>query len=245
MTLPLAADVSGNIKNPGELGNDIDGDCTVAAYLHLLMCLARVRSGPLKTWAYKLGFKVPGQKFAIAIYAKYLATLNEKPGPASAVYVDAWLKYLQGQGEVLGYAQIPPTSVPCATQAEFDAAYGDGSAFEAVVRAAMINFGGVLIAGNLSVNAMDIFMNPQLHAGDVWSYSAAPHDQPSPDFGHAMALVKFNPKTDTVVTWGKYQAMTTEFRAKCLLTAFVFVHKSDPNAAEKLTLLNTLWTPSN
>ena len=70
--------------------------------------------------------------------------------------------------------------------------------------------------------------------------NAAAGDQPNPGMGHMIALEKYNYSTDTAITWGQFQKMTTEYRDKCFTYGFVFVFKTDPKAKAKLAILATM-----
>ena len=216
MTLPLNADVSGGITKSRVLGNAIAGDCTVAAFYHIVMCLARVRAGFFKRWMYRLGFVIPDTQFALAEYDGYLYSIGQKPSSDPGVDPAGWLAWQQGQGNVLGWKQLPNMT-------------------EDSLRQAMIDFGGVMLGGSLSNNSYHHW-GPKI----LWRYSLAVADQPNPSLGHMIAFVKYGPSFDTAITWGQFQRMTLEYRLKCFTYAFVFVFKTDPNATAKLAILATL-----
>jgi len=204
------------IRRWGGLGNLIDGDCTVAAYYHVIMALNVLNGSSFKKIIYRLGFRVPGTKFALKEYTAYLATLGQKPGPESGVAVDGFLNWQKAQGNVLGWAYVVPAGATLT---------------ESALRAALDNFGGVILAGDLTSTAYNQMANPWvLNAGDV----------PNPNLGHAVAFLDYNDTVDRIVTWGKWHAMTIAFRELCFDSAFVFVNKNDPNAQAKLKVLATM-----
>lgn len=223
------ANVSGGIRRWGGLGNFVDGDCTVAAYYHILMAKNMVRANPLAKMAYRLGFRVPGPKFAIDEYTAYLATLNEKPGPEQGVAVDGWLDWQKSQGNVTAWAQVTPTTPSDPT----------GTNFEARVRDAMVNCGGAILAGQLNKNAYDNWGR-----GTVWDYK--PNDPAyAPDYnlGHAIAMLACQPTRDYAVTWGEWQTMTVAFRETIMNGVFVYLHKDDeqlPDYAQRLSKMDVL-----
>ena len=207
------------IRNWGSLGNIVDGDCTVAAYYHIIMALAVLNGSSFKRILYRIGFRVPGTPFALKEYAAYLATLGQKPGPDTGVDPAGWLAWQQAQGNVLGWKQLP---MPLT---------------EASLRAALDKFGGVMLGGELSQNA-DANAGPWLNW--AWTYSTNKFDQPDPSLGHEVAYLDYTRNMDRAVTWGRWQYMTITFRIKCFTYGHVFVHKSDPDAARKLALLEAL-----
>lgn len=208
------------IKNWFGLGNFLFGDCTVAAYYHCLMALNVLPTSTFKRILYRLGFKVPGEKFAIAKYTEYLATQGQKPGPDVGVAPDSWLAWQQSQGIVLGWKRVQDAQ---------------GNLSETSLRSALDKFGCVMLVGQLSINAYHN-SGPRF----VWKYGPEPQYQPDPNLGHAVAYLDYTPMIDYVVTWGHWQPMTITCREKCWTNAYVFVHKDDPNAAAKLTMLATL-----
>ena len=221
------ANVSGGIKAWKMLGNNIDGDCVVAAYYHILMAKNMVRANPLVKMAYRLGFRAPGPKFAIEEYTAYLATLNEKPGPEQGVAVEGWLAWQEAQGKVTAWAQVRNPETPD---------------FEDRVRQAMVDFGGVILAGGLSRNAYNDW-----GPGTCWEYDPnVPGDQSDPTLGHAIAMLACQPTKDYAVTWGYWQTMTVAFRQANMTGAFVYLHADDeklPDYADRLAKMNALKAP--
>ena len=218
-----SANVSGGIRRWGGLGNFIDGDCTVAAYYHIVMAKNVVRANPLAKLAYRIGFKIPGTKFAIARYSQYLATLNEKPSPGQGVAADGWLNWQQAQGEVTEWA-ILNSSTPD---------------YEGRLRQAMVDFGGVILIGMISQESYNDWGR-----GNIWKYNpSVVLEQPDPNLGHAIAMLACHPTMDYAVTWGTWQAMTVEFRQACMKGALVFLHKDDeklPDYAQRLAALQLI-----
>lgn len=209
------------IRRWGTLGNFVDGDCTVAAYYHCVMALNVLNGSTFKRILYRLGFKVPGDKFALAKYTEYLATLNEKPSAETGVAPDGWLNWIKAQGQIFDWLQLPVQQGPLL--------------LETTLRSALDNFGAVMLVGQLSLNNYNNY-GPRF----VWKYGPEPQYQPDPSLGHAMAYLDYTQNTDLAVTWGQWQPMTITCREKCWNYAYVFVHKDDPNAQEKLTLLNSM-----
>jgi len=200
------------IRNWGGMGNLVDGDCTVAAYYHVLMALNVLNGSSFKKILYRLGFRVPGTKFALKEYTAYLATLGQKPGK-TGVAPDGWLNWQKEQGNVLGwkYVEVPGQALS-----------------EQSLRTALDNFGGAILVGCLTSAAYNQMANPWVvNKGDV----------PNPNLGHAVAFLDYTDTDDRCVTWGKWHGMTIDFRELCFNGAFVFAHKNDPNAQEKLQLL--------
>ena len=218
-----AVNVSGGIRYWGILGNDVDGDCTVAAYYHIVMAKNVVRLSPLTRFAYRIGFKVPGTKFALAKYTEYLATLNEKPSPETGVALDGWLNWMMGQGQVIDWVQLNPTLPD----------------YEGRIREAMVQCGGVMLVGQLSKES---YYN--WGPGTTWKYSpTVPAEQPDPTLGHAIAMLAYKGDNDYAVTWATWQAMTSAYREACMTSAFVFLHKDDqklPDFSQRLTYLQSL-----
>ena len=205
------------IRNWGTLGNLVEGDCTAAAYYHVIMALEVINGSTFKRVLYRLGYRVPHSPFVVKEYTAYLATLGQKPSATTGVDPAGWLQWQQDQGNVLAWKQLPTPLT------------------EAVLRQALDYFGGVMLGGELSQNAMGS-VGPWLNF--AWRYSTNSFDQPDPNLGHEVAYLDYTKNMDRCVTWGQWQYMTITFREKCFTYGHVFVHKSDPNAQAKLRILS-------
>ena len=222
MTTPPSADVTGGIPNRSlkTYDNLNYGDCVVAAYFHIEMFKNIAKGSSFKKLLWKLGFHCPTNADAFNQYSAYLATQGQKPGPDVGVNVSSFLDWEKSQGNVVAWSQIDTWS-PGA---------------EERLHQAMIDFRGVLLAGELTLNA--------INTEKMWTTGTSPNDQPNPNFGHAVALDHYTPKFDEVVTWGYRQKMTPEFRDLVFKGAFVFLltsEKADPDFAKNLAEMKS-WT---
>ncbi len=202
MTLPASANVTGGIRNFGELGNDVDGDCVCAATEHIRMCKAVTNASRLKKVLYQLGFKPPSGKYTLELYAEWLLTQNEKPGPEVGVQPVLWLQWLEAQGLIDAYGVLP-LDLP-------------------TIKQAMVDYRGVIQCIYLTNNAYND-ITPKL----PWNVGPGKYDQPNYALAHAVALVEYNPTVETVVTWGALKAMTNAFESACTYGALVFVDEED------------------
>jgi hypothetical protein len=181
---PPQGDVSSAITDWGMLGNDTHLDCGAAAFQHGRM--AKSSRNVLND----NGTELPADSqaatdYTLASYYAYGRSIGE-PGsePDHGVDNATWLKFLFAQGMIEGYAEL-------------DAINPDE------VHMAMLNFNGVLIGCNLTVDAEREFAN---HV----PWTITPAEQPDPKGGHDVYLVKYDTQTgtETVVTWGADQDCT-------------------------------------
>ena len=224
MSTPPSADVTGGIPNRSlkMYGNAIYGDCVVAAYYHIEMFKNIARGSSFKKLLWKLGFHCPTNQDAVAEYTAYLVTQGQTPGPDVGVNVDSFLNWQVTQGNVVAWSQVDTWS-PGA---------------EDRIHQAMIDFRGVILAGDLTPNAYANY-----GPGTMWSTGRTPGDVPSPNLGHAVALDHYTPQYDEVVTWGYRQRMTPEF-LQLFNGAFVFLlesERSNPDFATRLAEMKS-WT---
>lgn len=198
---PASFDVSHGIKNWGWLGNDVEGDCTVAAFYHIVMAKNSVYAPLLKRWAYRLGFRVPGEKFALARFHEYnLETGN----PAkTGVEEQGWLDWQLKKGYIKEWKQIKPITPDDPT----------GANFEDRIRQAAVEYGGAMIVGPLTKQAYNNY-----GAGHPWN-----DDGPGiPTLTHSVALLRGGAHNEGVITWNSWQTMSLEFRAAHFTGVFVF-----------------------
>lgn len=220
----LASNVTGGIRRWGDLGNFVEGDCTVAAYYHVVMAKNRQRSR--RGWLYRLGFSVPGTPYALEEYAAYLATIGESPSPSTGVGEEGWLDWQKSNGLVVEWAQVKPVLS------------SDPRDFETRIREAMVDYGGAMMAGYLTQRAVAA-SGPRV----VWTTGPDAIDTPNPSFSHSVALLATTAERDYCVTWGKWQPMTLDFRAACFPGVFVFLHCSEtdlPGFGTRLANLRAL-----
>jgi hypothetical protein len=84
----------------------------------------------------------------------------------------------------------------------------------------MLNFSGVCVAVELTDDAEQLF---NLH--EPWT--TAQGESPDPQEGHDILLVKYDPTSDTFVTWGGLQGATIPWDSGCITNVYVFVSKED------------------
>lgn len=89
------------------------------------------------------------------------------------------------------------------------------------IHQAMIDFKGVLITVDLPPDA-----EQQFNAGQPWSIAGG--ENPNPNAGHAILLVRYDPTADYFWTWGALQPATVAWDAGCITGAFVIFDADDP-----------------
>lgn len=205
---PDSADVSGGLTSWGMLGNDTYGDCGSAGFYHGLMAKALMANNTATDYlqaAWEPGFTVPTDSIVEATYFAYGRAQGE-PGeqPDEGVDNATWFAFLKQLGIVELAAQIDPHN-----RAEF--------------KQAMIDFKGVEIGVALTDDAEQAF-----ETGQPWDVS--PSSQPNPQEGHDILVVKYDPQSLTVVTWGGLQECTIAWEDAEIdqyMDAWVFFTKED------------------
>lgn len=193
---PPTYDLRRGIRKWGMLGNGDDGDCVIAAFFHILMVRAVAAASSWKKLLYRVGFTPPTAKQAIALYAEYLATLGEKPGPTTGVVATGFLNWAQSKGLIAQWSELTVTD-------------------EATLHTAMIAETGIMLTMNLTNYAYR-------HFDDPVAWSIRPGDTPNPSLAHAVALVAYGPENDAYVSWGRVKSATRQFTQDCLVSAFTF-----------------------
>lgn len=120
--------------------------------------------------------------YTAQLYFAYGVAMGEGPQADQGVDNLTWLKWMFDNGHILGFARLDATNA-------------------AEIRMAMLNFGGVLIGCSLADTAEQEFNN-----GQPWTISA--QEQPDPQEGHDILLVKYDAAGETLVTWGALQRAT-------------------------------------
>lgn len=202
VVLPSSANVTGGIRNFGELYNDVDGDCVCAGTEHNVDCKGTTLLSRWKRVKYLLGFKPVTSAYTLELYSEFLATLGEKPGPDMGVNCQQWFRWLKEQGLIVEWGIVDYKKI--------------------ALKKAMIDYRGVVLTLSLTQNAYQ-----QFPSGKPWDVSSDPNDQPDPSLGHAIMLCEYNAELLTAVTWGQLQAMTYDFWKACGNGAFVFVSPED------------------
>jgi hypothetical protein len=192
-TPPPSGDIRNGIRDwaddSGMLGNAQYGDCVIAAFEQLRKCHEVANGSNWKKILWRLGFKPPHTKYAIEIYAEYLATLGEKPSPTNGVDPGAFLTWAQSKGMVSNWGQITSSA-------------GPGQLFAAsdlpTVESAMLAHDGCILTVTLTPDAYQA----QAEAGGHWTYSPTdPNQQPKNGLFHAIAMVAYSLNWITAVTW--------------------------------------------
>ena len=207
--LPSSANVTGGIRNFGPFYNDVDGDCVCAATEHVRMCKGVAQDSKLKHVLYRLGFKPPTGIYTFDLYAQYLATLSQKPGPETGVNPAGWMAWLKSQNLIEDWGLI----------LDYD---------QAVLQQAMLDYRGYIQCVYLTDNAYHD-VTPKL----PWSVGPDTYDQPNYQLSHAIATVEYTPTLFTSVTWGYLKSATVGFIKECWSGAVVFVTVEDQ---ERLSL---------
>lgn len=202
---PPSGDVTGGLREWGMLGNDQYGCCGPAATMHARMAkaLVSVQDG---TPTFEPGFVVPTAEYTEALYFGYGRAMGE-PGtqPDQGVENASWLRWLFGQGLIGWYAELDPTDPD-------------------EVHQAMLDCRGVLVAVQLTDDAEQLF-------GQHQPWTLAQGEQPNPQEGHDILLVRYGPEGDTFVTWGALQEATVPWDASCITDAWCFGTPEDAQRA--------------
>lgn len=227
-TLPLKYDVRNGIRKWGGMGNFLDGDCTIAAFEHIRMVKATTGASSWQKLIYQAGFRPPHTPYALEVYTQYLATLGEKP-PNAGVDPASFLTWAQEHKMITAWGSI-----------NIDKTFVDANGFGMRDRLhqAMINYRGVMLSVELTLNACNYYQKPQ-----PWHIGTGPNDQPNAAFAHETALVAYTPDLDEVVTWGQMKAETPAFTLATVYDAHVFLDAQDtslPNYAQLLANIKNL-----
>jgi hypothetical protein len=175
------------------LGNDVDGDCVVAATEHLRMCQNVTKASTVKRVLYRLGFRPPHTGYTLELYAQYLATLNEKPSATTGVYPEGWFTWLKSRGLIKDFGSVDFTK-------------------QLLVQQAMIDHRGVLLTMSLTPSAIGKDAVPD----GLWTVDSGRGDQPNKAWQHAVALVEYNTYSYGIVTWGEINRLTRDYFAACV-----------------------------
>lgn len=199
---PPSGDVTGGLKSWGMLGNDTYGCCGVAAFEHLRMAKAITAEGP----AFEADFVQPTTDATETLYFAYGKAQGE-PGdkPDEGVANAVFLKWLFDQGAIEWFAELDVTD-------------------ENVVRNAMLDCRGVLIAVSLTDDAEQLFSEQQ-------PWTVANGETPDPQEGHDIALLAYGPEGSTFCTWGALELATPEWVKACAREAWVFGSREDGERA--------------
>jgi hypothetical protein len=198
--LPSNANVTGGIRNFGELYNQIDGDCVCAATGHNSDCKGTTLASRWQNIKYLLGFKPVTAHFTLGLYTSFLKSLGEAPGPDMGVNCQQWFPWLKENNFIVEWGMVNYKTT--------------------ALKQAMIDYRGVVLTLSLTPNAYQNFPS-----GEPWE--VGPGDQPDPSLGHAIMLCEYTPELLTSVTWGRLQSMTYDFWKTCGNGAFVFVSSLD------------------
>ena len=229
LVLPLHADVRHGIRVWPSEGNFVYGDCVVAAFEHLRMVKGTSNASSWKKLLYQIGFRPPHTPYSIEIYAKYLATLNQKPSPTIGVDPNTFFPWAEENKLITAWGTV-----------NVDKTFVDanGLTMRDRLHQAMIDYRGVMTSIELTTDAYQNFEN-----GKPWDVGPSPADQPNPNLGHETALVAYGPELDSVVTWGQMKSQTAAFTEDTTYQAFVFLDAQDisrPNYAQLLANIKNL-----
>lgn len=229
MTLPLHYDVRNGVWRWHSMGNFVYGDCVVAAFEHLRMVKGTSNASSWQKTLYRAGFRPPHTPYAIEVYAEYLATQGQKPGPTIGIDPLTFLPWAQEHNLILAWGSV-----------NVDKSFVDanGLGMRDRLHQAMIDYDGVMLSIELTNDAYQNFENRT-----PWHVGPAPADQPNPVLGHETALVAYTPQLDSVVTWGQMKSQTAAFTEATTYQGFVFLDAQDtakPNYAQLLANIKNL-----
>ena len=222
---PAMWDGTGGLRNIDMLGNDVYGDCVVAATEHGRMFKALVSNNPPKWVA---GFRPPHTPYTESLYFSFGKSQGE-PGPRPDQGCDpgAWMHWYWNKQLDKAYAQVdvsdPSTKLENLKQAAFE-------------------FGGVLTCVQLTSTCETLFEQHQPWGtdGDL---------TPDPSMGHGIYLDAYTPDDVSFATWGYAdQLATNAWVEACVTSAFVFLDREDAirlgvNFDALLTVLQGMESP--
>lgn len=222
--MAVTFDFTGGLRVYGWKGNGNFGDCTVAALENLRTVKATTSASRVEKILYHVGFRPPGDRYTIEVYADYLATLGEKPG--GDVGVDPggfleWCRTHQPESLIIAWARIDLIS---------DA--------DATMRSLALQYTGAMVTLELTPNTYRNFFTPV-----PWDVGPTPGDQPSGALSHEVALVRATEKYDVIATWDQNKLMTPAYADLCARTCYVVLMEEDtwrPDFPEKFAALQTL-----
>ena len=229
LSLPAHYDVRNGIRRWLGMGNFQDGDCVIAAFEHCRMVKATTNASTWQRLVYRLGFRPPHSPYAVEVYAEFLATLGQKPGPSQGIDPNAFFPWAKEKGLITdwGHVNVDKTFVD-----------SNGLAMRDRLHKSMIDYRGVMLSIELTPNAYNNFMSRT-----PWHVGTATADTPDPNLAHETLLTTYGPDLDSVVTWGQMKSQTAAFTEATTYEAFVFLDESDtlrPNYAELLANIHNL-----
>ena len=201
MTLPTHYDCRRGIYRWSPLGNLLSDDCTVAAYLHLVMIHNLAAASSWQRLIYRLGYRVPHSPYAVQEYVDFLATIGEKAGVG--VNPDQFLAWEKEKGRILEYQYVQLNGLAAPDLLD-------------TLNQAMIDWNGCLITVALTNRAYD-----EGTLRGAWHLE--PGDVPNQNLEHAVALVAYGPRMESVVTWGEMKDMTRPFTEATINGCWVFL----------------------
>ena len=222
--LPITFDYTGGLRRWGWKGNNIDGDCAAVSLEDLRMAKATAAASAVERILFYVGFRPPGDPYTLDIYAAYLATLGEKPGPDVGVYVDGFLEWCrthQPKPLLLAWARV-------------DLAVD----VDATIRALASQYTGAMLTLELTYNSYANYWKPT-----PWDVGPSPNDQPSPALWHEVALVRATPDFDVIATWNQNKDVTPAYMQLCARACYVVLMQEDtwrPDFAAKMAALQSL-----
>lgn len=144
----------------------------------------------------------------VALYFRYgIAQGEPPPKPDQGVTNSTWLQWLYEQGVIEGFAELNASDAD-------------------EVHQAMLDFAGVLVGCTLTDDAETDF-----EATPPIPWNITPQDQPDPNDGHDILLVKYDANGDTFVTWGGLQPATVAWDDGAIDEAWVILTSEDADRA--------------
>ncbi len=220
----ITFDFTGGLRRYGWKGNNVDGDCVVASLEDLRMAKATAAASTIEKILYHVGFRPPGDAYTLDIYAQYLATLGEVPGPDVGVYVDGFLRWCiahQPAPLVLAWGRVDLSQD-----------------VDATIRALALQYTGAMLTIELTYNSWANFFQRT-----PWDVGPTSQDQPSPALWHEVALVRATADYDVVATWDQNKLATPAYMQLCARSCYVVLMHEDtwrPGFADKLEAIQTL-----
>lgn len=198
--LPTHYDCRRGIRRWFSFGNYVWGDCTVAAYMHIVMVHMLASSSSWQRLLYRLGFNPQIDLKPVEEYTQFLATLNEKPSGTQGVDPGQFLAWEQSRGRV--------------TEWQFIQVHTGGN-MEDIIHQAMVDWEGTILCLDLTLRAYN-------NGTNRGPWELEPGDTPDPTLGHSIALVEYGPKYNDIITWGINKRMSYPFTEATVYGCWVF-----------------------
>ncbi|HEV8531783.1 MAG TPA: hypothetical protein VGT00_10240 [Methylomirabilota bacterium] len=196
---PLKADLTAKVDTWPMMGNDEYNDCAFAAAGHLIM-----------EWTANTGRPVtPGEKSILAAYSAVTGFVKKKGGHGPGAVVLDVLNHWRQRG-IAGHRIAAFLSLTLKDREE--------------IREAVARFGGCYLGLNFTRERKDFPL--VLSKANLWRVRPGKRGgpgKPNPNKGHVVAVVGYDPRALTCVSWEDTYQMTWKFWERYADEAFAII----------------------